>query len=779
MMNEENENKDTQNQNAPNLENINNLEDAQNKTLQNEGSNTTISMDSIEDNTKNIEVGSEASVSMDNAVSKELVQEAESNIKAEMEAKKEEQEEHEEQENEEKPDLKDESAEEADEEVSQEELEAIKKESEETNLSDDEKTDDTENENSEKEKNQEKETKQELPQEDYSTLSKEELVSKSAMLAAEATASEGKINFRYLDDQVLKMREFIDAFNETERKEARQKYEETAKTEEEKEGFSFQQDALTGMFYENFKTIKEYKRNHYSKLEGEKQANLKKKQAIIEELRSLTDTSKPSELSRKGEFDRVKAIQSEFKNTGYVPMQEADEIYRNYKALLDLFYNQKSQERELLALDRERNLEAKVAIVVKAEELLNQDKMNDAINELNRLHQEYKRIGPVPRADREELWERFKVASDKVYEARREYADKFKEQLQENMKLKQDLCLKVEEFVSFDTDRIREWNHKTKELVELQKQWDATGPAPREVARSLNKQFWDNFKLFFDNKSKFFEKLDAARDENLIKKQELIKQAEALKESTDWDSAANTLKRLQSEWREIGHVPEKQRESVYQQFKQAADYFFERRRNRYKEQDAAQEENMKQKVEICNQIEELAKAKSDDTKKLQELQLKFHEIGFVPRKDIRTIQDRFDEVNKKFMKNSKLSNEEEQNFNFKTQAKAIKNNPKMAGDFKQSENKLKRKVTDLENEINLWQNNIEFFAKSKTADKLREEFNEKIANAKAEIESIENQIKILTTPPKEEKKEEKVEKVEEKSQEVEASAETSNDESEK
>jgi hypothetical protein len=675
----------------------------------------------------------------------------------------------------EKPELKDESAEEADEEVSQDDLEAIKKESEETNVSDEEKTDDTESENSETEQKQQKEEKQELPQEDYSTLPKEELVSKGAMLAAQATASEGRINFRYLDDQVSKIREFIDAFTEAERKEARQKYDESATSEEEKEGFSFQQDELTGMFYENFKVIKEAKRTHYAKLEGEKQSNLKKKQAIIDELRSLTDTSKPSELSRKGEFDRVKAIQTEFKNIGYVPMQEADEIYRNFKALLDLFYNQKSQERELLALDRQRNLEAKVLIVTRAEELLNYDKINDAVTELNRLHQEYKRIGPVPRADREELWERFKVASDKIYDARREYADNFKAQLEENMKLKQDLCLKVEEFVSFDTDKIREWNHKTQELVELQKQWDSIGPAPREVAKSLNKQFWDNFKLFFNNKSKFFEKLDAARDENLVKKQELIKKAEELKESIDWDSAANQLKALQSEWREIGHVPEKQREVVYQQFKQAADHFFDRRRNRYKEQDAAQEENLNQKLAICTQIEELAKAKSNDTKKLQELHLKFHEFGFVPRKNIRTIQDRFDEVNTAFMKNSELSSDEAQKFHFKTQAKAIKNNPKMAGDFKQSENKLKRKITDLENEINLWQNNIEFFAKSKTADKLREEFNEKIANAKAEIGTIENQIKILTTPPKEEKVEEKKE---ETKQEVEASAETPKTDSE-
>lgn len=671
--------------------------------------------------------------------------------------------------------LEDQSAEETDELVSQEDLEAIKKESEEITASDDEKTDDTENENSEIEQKHQKEEKQELPQEDYSVCSKEELVSKSAMLAAQATASEGKINFRYLDDQVSKIREFIDAFKEAERKEAHQKYEESAKTEEEKEGFSFQQDALTGMFYENFKAIKEAKRTHYSKLEGEKQANLKKKQSIIAELRSLTDTSKPSDFSRKGEFDRVKALQTDFKNIGYVPMLEADEIYRNFKALLDLFYNQKSQESELLALDRQRNLEAKVSIVSRAEELSNYDQINDAVNELNRLHQEYKRIGPVPRGDREELWERFRVASDKIYDARREYADNFKAQLNDNMKLKQELCLKVEEFVSFDTDKIKDWNNKTKELVDLQKQWDSIGPAPREVAKSLNKQFWDNFKEFFDNKAKFFEKLDAARDENLAKKQELIKKAELLKESVDWDSAANQLKDLQNEWREIGHVPEKHRETVYQEFKKAADYFFERRRNRYKEQDAAQEENMKLKVEICNQIEELAKEKSDDTKKLQELQLKFHEIGFVPRKDIRTIQDRFDEVSKKFMKNSKLSNEQEQTFNFKTQERAIRNNPKMAGEFKQNETKLKRKITDLENEISLWQNNIEFFAKSKTADKLREEFNEKIANAKTEIESIEKQLKVLTTPPKEEKVEEKKEEV---TQEVEANAETSNDTSE-
>ena len=277
-------------------------------------------------------------------------------------------------------------------------------------------------------------------------------------------------------------------------------------------------------------------------------------------------------------------------------MAQVRPLWASYHALVDRFYDNRNIYFELKELDRKKNLAAKTELCVRAEKLADVTKIGEAIRELNELHEEYKHIGPVSREDQEPLWERFKKASDAVYARRDEYIGKLQQEFTNNLALKQQVIAEIAEFTTFQSDRIKEWNQKTTQIMALQKKWEAIGAVPRAKTKDINKQFWSAFKIFFSNKSGFFKKLDESRQQNLALKRELVAQAEAIKDNTtDWEKTANTLKALQVKWKEIGPVPDKVRESVFQEFKAACDHFFGQRRATLDAADKEQQENLAKK----------------------------------------------------------------------------------------------------------------------------------------------------------------------------------------
>ena len=312
------------------------------------------------------------------------------------------------------------------------------------------------------------------------------------------------------------------------------------------------------------------------------------------------------------------------------------------------------------------------------------------------------------------------------------------------MQLKQQLCLEVEPFLSFESDRIKEWNAKTKELLAIQEKWEKVGALPREVAKDINKQFWGNFKQFFANKSKFFETLEQQRAENLKLKEALVEKAQALKESKDWAETAEQLKELQQEWRKVGPVPEAHRDSVYAKFKAACDEFFNRKRNRRAEQDKEFTENLKLKLAVCKEIETLAGTKEASIEKFEAAFKKYFEVGFVPRKDINAVLEKLLTAIDKFFEGfGGLTEEELEQKKVEYKSEVLKSVPNASRKLEKQEMAIRNKIQSKENDIALWQNNLQFFANSKTADKLREEFNEKIEKAQKSIGALKNQLRIL------------------------------------
>lgn len=505
--------------------------------------------------------------------------------------------------------------------------------------------------------------------------------------------------------------------------------------------FEYRGDETDQLLESLLKQLRDRRTQFVRGQEDRKNENLRKKQELLEKLRVLIDANDGTD-----QFEQFKALQREWKNTGAVPGSQATSIWANYHALIDRFYDNQSIYFELKELDRKRNLVYKQELCVRAEKLVSVEKIKDAIRELNELHHEFKHIGPVPKDDKEQVWQRFKAASDAVYARRDEFLKGLQQELQANLAQKHVLADEVQAFASFTSDRIKEWNQKTKEILEIQKKWELVGGLPRNKARDVNKKFWSAFKGFFSNKNAFFKKLDDERDHNLKKKEELVKKALDLKESADWDKTSNELKNLQSQWKDIGPVPEKFREKIFKEFKEACDYFFEQKRGQHNKQEQEQLENLKEKESICAAMETALAQGTATADQFHELIGRFGAIGFVPRKDMNTIRNRYHEAMEKYAAAIPgLKDDERASLLLESQIQDLRNDP--MGDRKlfQKEQTIRKKISKVENDIAVLRNNMEFFARSKNADQVRLDFTNKIEAASDELKQLKQQLKLLRT----------------------------------
>ncbi len=563
---------------------------------------------------------------------------------------------------------------------------------------------------------------------DYSKFTKKEFVDLIATLSQDP-------NFKNVDAVLREIKPLFDEMRDKDRSAALQRYMAGGGSEE---GFEFKGDEHDRAFDAYQKLIRDKRNQFFKGLEEQKQESYKKRLDILEKLRSLVDAD-----DTEHGFHQFKQLQQEWKTAGTVAQGQVKTLWANYTALIDRFYDHRSIYFELKELDRKKNLEAKRELCEKAERLLEVKSIKDAIRELNELHNEFKHIGPVPKEDKDQVWQRFKAASDALYARRDAYVSELQGELQKNLSEKLRLAEDLGSFAGFQSDRIKEWNQRTQEILEVQKKWEAVGAVPRARAKEVNKKFWSAFKAFFNGKNLFFKKLDEERDKNLQLKNDIIKKALALQDSSDWDKTAAELKELQQQWKEVGPVPEKFREKLFQEFKQACDHFFEQRRGQFEKVDREQEDNLREKQEICAELERLATEGAGTLEQFNELQNKFNSIGFVPKKAVAAIKARFTESAEKVLATLQLSEDARDRVVLEMQLGSLKNDPQADRKLYQKEQVIRKRITKVENDIAVLRNNLEFFGRSKNADKFRDEFNAKIGVASAHLMQLKNQLKML------------------------------------
>ena len=503
--------------------------------------------------------------------------------------------------------------------------------------------------------------------------------------------------------------------------------------------FSFRGTEVDKAFNALFNDFRNQLSSIRKEAERQKEKNLQAKTELLNKLRDLVDGEETT-LS----MSAVKAIQETWKTIGPVPLAQSKNLWASFNALMDRFYDNRSIYFELKELDRKKNLESKLELCEKAESLKEVEDLKDAIRILNELHEEFKHLGPVPREEQEQVWVRFKAASDVIYDRRKEFFDGQKDVVKKNLAEKEELILKLTPFGQYKGDRIKDWNTKTKEILEIQKVWEKIGAIPKESGKEINKAFWSLFKQFFQNKNLFFKELDEVRATNQKKAEELIAQAQELQANTNWQATANQLVKLQQEWKILGPTPEKNRDSLYKRFKEACDNFFENRRNSTKDSNIEFDANLTKKQQIITQIIELTKkGESLEESKLSSLVAEFNAIGFVPRKNIKEIQVKFKDAVDAYLEKLGGKGGDKDDFLFRLNLNRLQADPNSVKTLNKKEHGIRKQITDLENSITLWRNNLDFFAASKTADKLREQFDVKIQKAEEEIDKLKKKLTIL------------------------------------
>jgi hypothetical protein len=484
------------------------------------------------------------------------------------------------------------------------------------------------------------------------------------------------------------------------------------------------------------------KKNDYTKVqETEKYENLKKKYDIIDKIKDLVNR----EESINKTFHDFRTLQNDWHSIGVVPQSSLKDLWENYHHSVEVFYDYIKINKELRDLDLKKNLEAKVLLCEKAEELLLEPNPVNAFRSLQDFHNQWREIGPVPQESKNEIWERFKEATSQINKRHHEYFEKQKDDQRKNLDAKLALCEEVEAINLMEIKNFRDFDERADKIVSLQKMWRTIGFAPKKQNNKVYQRFREACDTFFEKKRTFYADNKETQLNNLQLKTELCIQAESLQESTDWKSTSDSLIKLQKEWKEIGPVPRKQSEKTWKRFRKACDQFFNRKAEFFANLDTSYEDNLKAKIAVIEELEKFEPGTDVQAafERLKDLQRKWTEIGFVPFNKKEEITNRYrNALNNEFDK-LKIADEDKSILKYRTKLDNLKTNPKASRKVRNERDKFFTKIKQLESDIVLWENNIGFFAKSTNADTMIREVQEKIESAKKMIKTLEEKVRMI------------------------------------
>ena len=596
------------------------------------------------------------------------------------------------------------------------------------------------------------EEKTDEPQVDYNGYSREQLVDAlRALLDEDITAIRSRVT-----DIRNRFSELTAALQQQEAEQhatVTNKPAEEANTEKEGEEpkAEEQEEHNTDEVYEEFRKLyahyRALRQQHHDAMEAQKRKNLEAKQALIEEMRTLADSG---EEQVRQAMDRFNDIQERWKAIGEVPREEMNNLWQNYHFQIEQFFNKLKINRELRALDQKKNLEKKIELCEKAEELIVEPSVTKAFKELQDLRARWKETGPVPAEQNEEIWQRFSAAANQIDQRRREYYDQRKEEMDNNLLAKQALITKAEELSIKEPESTKEWNDLTAALDELLKVWKTIGPVPRE----MNEEIWTKFKGIIDKhyeaKKEHFGAIRDEQNTNYQKKVELCLKAEAIAKREDWKKATEELLELQKEWKEIGATNRKVSDKIWQRFRAACDEFFAKKGEFFKERRTSEAENLAKKEAIIAELKAhtFGDNREENIEVIKDFQRRWAEAGYVPMAEKERLHKEFRAEIDGIFERLKISAREAEETAYRERLHNI------GGDAKKfvmgERQELTEKIEKLRNDLSVWENNLGFLASSKQADLLKAEFEKKMQGARQQIALLQAKLRILNEAEKEE-----------------------------
>ena len=493
------------------------------------------------------------------------------------------------------------------------------------------------------------------------------------------------------------------------------------------------------VFKAEMAVIREKRQKVYLEQEAEKQENLKKKLAIIETIKGMLTS--PEEANAK--YQEFKQLQQDWKEIKAVPAENATELWRSYQLYVEQYYDLLKLNSEAREYDFKKNLEAKTALCEAAEKLADEEDVINAFHRLQELHQEYREVGPVAKELREEIWTRFKAASTVINKRHQQHFEDLRAVEEENLVKKTALCEKAEAIVSADCQNSAEYEKMTKEIIALQAEWKTIGFAPQKNNVKIFERFRAACDTFFQKKTQYFKDMKERFAENAARKQALVEKAKSLMDSTDWKQTGDILQQLQKEWKEIGMVPKKQGDILWQEFLGACNHFFEARNAATAGTRNEEKENLAKKRDIITRLEQLAEEAADGLQqKMQQLIEEFNAIGHVPFRDKDKMYDDYHAALDKVHKVLNADSQRRRMDNFKQNIKSVAKKGEQAVDNERT--RLQRKIETMKQELKTYENNLGFLSiSSKKGNSLLDEMNRRMEKLKADIELFKQQLKEL------------------------------------
>ncbi len=494
-------------------------------------------------------------------------------------------------------------------------------------------------------------------------------------------------------------------------------------------------DPLEQVFKEQMNVVREKRAAQHEAQEKLKEENYLKKMQIIEKIKQILEN--PDEVNRS--YNDFRQLQQDWNEIKEVPAEKATELWKNYQANVEKFYDTLKLNNEFRAYDFKKNLEMKTALCDKAEALAEESDIVVAFRKLQQYHQQFREIGPVAKELREDIWNRFKNASTVINKRHQEFFEGRKEQEQNNLEQKTAICETIEAIDIESLKSFAQWNETSEKITQLQAQWKTIGFAPQKMNQKIYDRFRAACDLFFQKKAEFFKSVRENLSENLRRKKELCEKAEALKDSTDWKATTDQLIALQKEWKTIGAVAKKQSDEVWARFNAACDAFFENKKANTSSQFAEQNENLQKKRSIIERLAAIVPEEAGDDlrQQLRDAQAEWDGIGHVPFKEkdktFKALREQMDRLYGFLGENASRRRVER----FKNEV--------ANGNGGNIRERLSRQAEILQQEIKTYENNLGFLnlSKSKSGNSLVDELNRKVDKLRADLKEIKEKISVI------------------------------------
>ncbi|MDR1878380.1 MAG: DUF349 domain-containing protein [Bacteroidales bacterium] len=510
-----------------------------------------------------------------------------------------------------------------------------------------------------------------------------------------------------------------------------------------KEDYDYSADELEIRFNKAFDRYKANKIRYTEELEQTKIVNLEKKRALLDELKVLIESSTDS---LKQIYDRFKEIQTTWKEIGSVPQANVAELWQNYHFYVEKFFDKVKINRELRDLDLKKNLERKLEICEKTEALLLEQSIVKAFKLLQQYHHEWKESGPVDEEKREELWNRFKTASNKINQNRREHYERVAQQQEENYNAKVALCEEIEKIVNTEPADVKQLFALETKVSDLFKTWKSIGASPRDVQDEV----WDRFRsamdTFFTNKKNRLGKMKEDHLNNYNIKLNLCIQAEAIALRKDWKKATAEILALQDEWKQSGSFDYKQTEKLRKRFRKACDDFFTAKSDYFRNIQQYDAENLQKKEDLIKRVNEYVFVDSQDAnfEALKEFQREWTSIGYTATSEKERLWNAFQTAIQKRFEELKRSVNTMDKTKYAERISGIMEKGNKSNETIAKEQRyLQSKIRQLTDDVNLWENNLGFFAHSKNSEELKKQFGKKIEDSKKEIQELQAKLAII------------------------------------